>query len=96
MGNRKSKPVVCEDPYLLMDRRRTFNSSCSSYSPRSESTNNTFSTDLFMKIGTRIATVTAVYERVTPNRANLPFPVIPTVHNGGYDIPNEFPKPVKR
>lgn len=76
-----------------MDSKRPFNtnpstSQGSEYKP--------FSTDLFFKIGTRVASITAVYERVTPERQALPVPPpIRDTYNedsDGYVIPKSIMK----
>lgn len=97
MGGRNSKNQQDCNNCGCMDSKRPFNTSIGQ--PKDTDTS-TFSTDLFMKIGTRVATITAVYERSTlkPTQPpSIPCPPIPStnvsssktaIDNHTYEIPN--------
>lgn len=95
MGNRNSKPAQ-KFPMENKDIRRNFSTHCGASIPKEEPSK--FSADLFMKIGTRLATITAVYERVSqplPALPPVPSPTTPNaVDNDGYEVPNPFHKSI--
>lgn len=93
MGNKKS--IIVE--HSCMESKRPFNSNPNSSTGNQGPDGKTFTSDLFFKVGTRVALITAVYERVTSDRPSLPVP--PSIRENncyedsdGYVVPKTIMK----